>query len=652
MSLNPAQQNAVDYFDGPLLVIAGAGSGKTRVIAAKVERLLERHLLPEKIAAITFTNKAAREMRERLRAALPSDIVKALNVSTFHSLGLKLLMIERERVGLKRGFAIADPSDALALLKGVLPEHTSKETREHWLKRLSHFKNLGLSPHEVDNAEAQTIYAAYEERLARFNTVDFDDLILKPLKLLEADAEVRTAWQERLRYLLIDEYQDTNLTQYRWLKALAGARGAFTAVGDDDQAIYAFRGARSENLTTLKDDYPRLKVIALEQNYRSTRRILRSANALIAHNPHLFQKKLFSTLDDGEPITVLRCRDPEHEAEVVVTEILRRQFVAPKSLNDYAVLFRSNHQARPLELALRAQRLAYRVSGAMSFFERQEVKDTLAWLRVLVDPDDDQALLRIINRPAREVGERTLDALAEVAAQRGLSLHAAIDEAAFGKRIGGRSLKGLVALTDALSAARRALVEVSAIDALKALLQRIGYREWLKADRANPQREVNLNEALEWLAREERPRDPLALKDWVNQLALAATGGDDDELPRIRLMTLHAAKGLEFACVFLVGLEDGLMPSQNALDEGQEEEERRLFYVGMTRAKQTLYLSHAQTRRRFGQIEKRPQSRFIKELPQAELKVVGSAEDQVDARERSQQIAQSQLARIKAMLGG
>jgi len=651
MKLNAPQQAAVDYFEGPLLVIAGAGSGKTRVIAAKVESLLSRHLAPEKIAAITFTNKSAREMRERLRTALPAEQVKALNISTFHALGLKILQIEHARSKLRRGFAIADSNDSQALLKGVLPEHASKETVEHWRRHISRYKNAALGPEDLtDSPDAQVIYAAYEERLARFNSVDFDDLILKPLKLFLGSEDAQNEWRERLRYLLIDEYQDTNATQYALVKCLTGTRGAFTAVGDDDQSIYAFRGAKAENLIALKDDFPSLKVISLEQNYRSTTRILRAANAVISNNPHVFEKRLWSALGEGEPILLMRCRDPEHEAEVVVTEILRRQFVKKQSLKSFAILFRGNYQARPLELALRAQRLPYLLSGGMSFFERQEVKDVLAYLRLLVDPDDDQAFLRVVNRPAREVGTKTLDALADVAHARHLSLHAAIEEAAFAKRLPPRSLRGLSALSMELTARRARLKTTEVVALLKGLLDDLGYRAWLKSDPLGAIREENLDQALEWLQREERPREPSALKDWVNQLAILGNDDDDSERDQVRLMTLHASKGLEFEHVFLIGVEDGMLPSQMALDENQEDEERRLFYVGITRAKQSLTMTQALTRRRFGQVEKRKPSRFIQELPAGDLKVIGG-DDNLASRERNQEVGESQLARIKALLG-
>lgn len=650
--LNPPQQAAVEYLDGPLLVIAGAGSGKTRVIAAKVEHLLKRHLAPEKIAAITFTNKSAREMRERLRASLPPEQVKALNISTFHALGLRILTIEHARARLRRGFAIADTADSHNLLKGVLPEHASKETVDHWRQKLSRFKNAALTPADLtDDGDAQAVYAAYEERLARFNTVDFDDLILKPLLLFRTDTDAQTEWRERLRYLLIDEYQDTNATQYALVKCLTGLRGAFTAVGDDDQSIYAFRGAKAENLALLKEDFPALKVIALEQNYRSSSRILRAANAVIGHNPHVFQKRLWSALGEGEQLTLMRCRDPEHEAEVVVTEILRRQFAKKLSFKSFAVLFRGNWQARPIELALRAQRVPYLLSGGMSFFERQEVKDTLAYLRLLVDSSDDQAFLRVVNRPARDVGAKTLDALAEVAQARSLSLHDAIEDAAYGKKINARSLKGLLEFSACLARQRANVKNTEVIKLLGNLLDELGYRAWLKADAQGGLREENLDEALAWLSREERPRDPEALKDWVNQLAIMGNNDDDSERDQVRLMTLHASKGLEFEHVFLVGVEDGTLPSQMALDENAEEEERRLFYVGITRAKQSLTLTQALSRRRFGVVEKRKPSRFIRELPSADLKTIGG-NDEGASRERNQEVGDSQLARIRALLGG
>ena len=403
---NPQQRAAIEYCDGPLLVLAGAGSGKTRVITEKIAHLIARkHLSPNKIAAITFTNKAAREMRERAKRLIKSG-ADEVAISTFHSLGLKFLQIEHAKLDLKRGFSVIDADDSLTIIKDFVPAGTKPDVLQALRHLVSTAKNNGLSPDEADEAartarerEAAGIYRGYQTRLKAFNAVDFDDLIRLPLQLLDADADARAAWQERIRYLLVDEYQDTNSAQYRLLRQLAGERGAFTAVGDDDQSIYAWRGANPGNLDELARDYPTLKVIKLEQNYRCSKRILRGANALIKHNPHAHEKKLWSEHAEGGPIRVLACRDDDHEAERIAADIVHQQQVSKAPWSEFAILYRGNHQSRSFEKALRLARVPYAITGGTAFLDRAEVKDVLAYLRLLVNEDDDAAFLRVVNVP-------------------------------------------------------------------------------------------------------------------------------------------------------------------------------------------------------------------------------------------------------------
>ncbi|WP_343033117.1 UvrD-helicase domain-containing protein [Caldichromatium japonicum] len=433
--LNPQQQAAVRYLDGPLLVVAGAGSGKTRVIAEKIACLIEQAgIAPRHIRALTFTNKAAREMRERVGQRLRSAQSSGLAISTFHRLGLEILRRSPELAALYPGFSLLDAEDAETLLKevlheGSLPNGTSPEAIKH---QISLWKNDLIDPHQAEclaeddfGRRLAACYADYERRLRAYNAVDFDDLILLPTRLFQEHPELLAEWRERIRYLLIDEYQDTNSAQYQLLRQLAGERGAFTAVGDDDQSIYAWRGARPENLGRLKNDYPQLTVIMLEQNYRSTGRILGLANALIAHNPHLFVKRLWSAHGAGQPSRVIPCRDETDEAERVVSEILHLRFAERCKLGEIAILFRGNHQARPFEQTLRAHRLLYVLSGGTSFFARTEIKDILAYLRLLANPRDDAAFLRVVNVPRREIGPQTLARLAELSRAQGFGLLAA-----------------------------------------------------------------------------------------------------------------------------------------------------------------------------------------------------------------------------------
>src|SRR5690242_12808436 len=428
--LNPQQRAAVEYVDGPLLVLAGAGSGKTRVITEKIAHLIERGLVPAaKIAAITFTNKAAREMRERVAKRIKGDAAEGLSVCTFHALGLKFLQIEHARAGLRRGFSVLDADDSAGLVKELAGAAVKSDKLFQLRSLLSRLKSESLTPDEALDAaraprelEAAQLYAAYQRRLAAFNAVDFDDLIRLPVAVLERDEEARAAWRERIRYLLVDECQDTNAAQYAFLKLLAGERGAFTCVGDDDQSIYAWRGADPGNLDKLSQDYPKLRVVKLEQNYRCAQRVLRAANALIAQNPHAHPKKLWSANGDGERIRVLECRDAEHEAERVASQLMYLRDKHGLAWSDCAVLYRGNHQARPLEKALQLSRIPYRLTGALSFLDRAEVKDVLAYLRLIANPDDDAAFLRVVNVPRREIGATTLEKLGELAQSKHLSM--------------------------------------------------------------------------------------------------------------------------------------------------------------------------------------------------------------------------------------
>ncbi|MDX1572254.1 MAG: UvrD-helicase domain-containing protein, partial [Xanthomonadales bacterium] len=426
MRLNAQQQAAVRWVDGPLLVLAGAGSGKTSVITHKIAHLIGAlDYLPEKIAAITFTNKAAREMKGRVSAQLGSD-AEGLTVSTFHALGLRFLHAEAPRIGYRPGFSIFDTEDVTKLLKEILPDGLSREGVALAAWRISRWKAEGLLPDEIspgDDSEARAAeaYAEYAERMARFNAFDFDDLILRPARLLERDEEVREKWQQRFRHILVDEYQDTNAIQYRMLNSLLGPRLGLTAVGDDDQSIYGWRGAQPENLAQLARDHPELKVIKLEQNYRSVRNVLKAANALISHNPHDFEKRLWSDLGEGDPIRIVECAGDDDEIEKLVAAIQYRRFTAKNGWRDFAVLYRSNHQARRIEQAFRAHQMPYQLSGGASFFDRVEIKDLLAYVRLLANPRDDGAFLRVINTPRRELGATSVEIVAEQARARGVS---------------------------------------------------------------------------------------------------------------------------------------------------------------------------------------------------------------------------------------
>jgi ATP-dependent DNA helicase Rep len=623
MSLNPQQRAAVEYTGGPVLVLAGAGSGTTRVIAEKIAHLIARKgMAPDKIAAITFTNKAAREMRERVGKLVKGAVAEELTLATFHALGLKIAQVEHAKLGLKRGFSVFDADDSAAIVKDLASAGAKPDALFALRSLISNAKSSGLAPEQAAQAargarerEAADVYARYQKRLTAFNAVDFDDLIRLPLALLETDAEARAAWQERIRYLLVDEYQDTNLAQYRLLKALAGTRGAFTCVGDDDQSIYAWRGANPGNLDELARDWPTLKVIKLEQNYRCSGRILRAANALIAHNPHVYEKHLWSEHREGAPIRVLACRDDEHEAERIAADIAHQQQLSRAPWNEFAVLYRGNHQSRPIEKALRALRVPYQLTGGTAFFERAEVKDVLAYLRLLVNPDDDAAFLRVANVPRREIGATTLEKLGELAQSRHVSmLHAAHSDAAL-KQLAPRpaaALAGFAALIGELTATMR---ESSAADLVEAIVRRTGFEAHVRAETKDEslrsRRLENIAELADWFRA--MGRNGGRAGDLAAQLALLTNADRDESGNAVRLMTLHSAKGLEFRFVYLIGVEQGTLPHAASLEEGRLDEERRLFYVGITRARERLCLAYAERSRRYGEILANEPSRFLAE---------------------------------------
>ncbi|MGH8041732.1 MAG: UvrD-helicase domain-containing protein [Rudaea sp.] len=657
MNLNPQQRTAIEYCDGPLLVLAGAGSGKTRVIVEKIAHLVARqHVATPKIAAITFTNKAAREMRERVARRIKQG-ADDLSVCTFHALGLRFAQIEHAKLGLKRGFSVLDADDSAAIVKDLAPAATKPDQLFALRNLVSNAKGNGQTPEQAAaqarsarEREAADLYAKYQKRLAAFNAVDFDDLIRLPLSLLEADPDTRATWQERIRYLLVDEYQDTNAAQYRLLKHLAGTRGAFTCVGDDDQSIYAWRGANPGNIDELGRDYPALKVIKLEQNYRCSGRILRAANAVIAHNPHVYEKNLWSEHCDGAPIRVLACRDDENEAERIASDIAHQQQLCNAAWTEFAVLYRGNHQSRPLEKALRLLRVPYHLTGGTAFLERTEIRDVLAYLRLIVNPDDDAAFVRIANVPRREIGATTLEKLGELAQSRYASmLHAAHSDAVLSQLASrpASALAGFVALIGELAEMSR---QSSAAELVDAIVHRTDYAAHIRTDTkdesARTRRLENLQEFGDWFRA--MGKNGGRAGDLAAQLALLTNADRDDGGNAVRLMTLHSAKGLEFQFVYIVGAEDGTLPHAAGIDEGRLDEERRLFYVGITRAKERLCLSYAARSRRYGQIVANEPSRFLAEMPPGDLHRDGEDAEQ-DAQMR-RETAAAHIARLASLL--
>ncbi len=667
MQLNPAQQQAVTHTDGPLLVLAGAGSGKTRVITRKIAHLVQQQgLRADRIAAVTFTNKAAREMKQRVGKLLRGDAARGLRVCTFHRLGLDIVRSEAEQLGLRNPFTILDPADSVSILADIIQERGGQAALAATAQSLiSNWKNQLVTPDAAARAaESQgeaaiaQWYADYQRYQRTCNSVDLDDLVLLPATLFRENEEALERWRARIRYLLVDEYQDTNLAQYELVRLLVGWRGCLTVVGDDDQSIYAWRGARPDNLAKLGEDFPDLTVIKLEQNYRSTGRILKVANQLIAENPHLFEKRLWSELGFGPEVRILPCDDEEAEAERIAIEVQAARARQRYKLGDFAVLYRGNHQARAIELAFQRHRIPYRVSGGTSFLNRQEVRDVVAYIRLLANPDDDAAFLRIINTPRREIGPGTLEKLAAFAREQRCPLYTAAQHGALSGVMGSRAGQRLNQFTGWLDHLRELAATDDPVRAIREMLGDMHFEQHLRqggSAQAQDFRVSNVEalvENIQLMLRRESVAEQglegvvaaLSLQDLLDRQEDNA--GDD----RAHLLTLHAAKGLEFPSVFLVGMEEGLLPHRSCIEADDVTEERRLAYVGITRAQKSLTLSYARTRKVQGKrIDTRP-SRFLDELPDED--VLWVSEDMQPQGTLSERRAKGRdaLADLRAML--
>ncbi|MEJ7136733.1 MULTISPECIES: DNA helicase Rep [Vibrio] len=668
MKLNPRQDEAVKYVSGPCLVLAGAGSGKTRVITNKIAYLVQQcGYKARNIAAVTFTNKAAREMKERVAQTLGKGESRGLMVSTFHTLGLNIIRREFKALSLKAGFSLFDDQDQLALLKELTEKQLDgdKDLLRLLLSTISNWKNDMLTPPQAKamaKGEQQQLFAhcfeLYQKQMQSYNALDFDDLILLPVLLLRSNEEVRQRWQNRIRYLLVDEYQDTNTSQYELVKLLVGERGRLTVVGDDDQSIYSWRGAKPQNLVLLGEDFPSLKLIKLEQNYRSTSRILRAANILIANNPHVYQKALFSELAEGEKLKVILANNEDHEAERVTAEIIAHKFLNRTEYRDYAILYRGNHQSRLIEKSLTQNRVPYKLSGGTSFFARAEIKDIMAYLRVLVNPDDDNAFLRIVNTPKREIGPATLEKLGSYANMRGKSLFTASFELGLDQHLSGRGLDNLRRFTEWLVAIADNAERGNTVEAVRSLVRDIRYEDWLYETSASPKaaemRMKNVSDLYSWIVADLEGDNPdqqeKSLKEVVQRLTLRdmmERGEENDDSDAVQLMTLHASKGLEFPYVYLIGAEEGILPHQTSIDEENVEEERRLMYVGITRAQRELTFMVCKERRQFGELIKPSQSRFLDELPQEDIE--WEVKKKPVTQEERMAKGQAHIANLRAM---
>ncbi len=671
--LNNKQEEAMKYTQGPLLVLAGAGSGKTSVITRKIAYLVQHCRIPaHRITAMTFTNKAAREMKERVTKLLSREESKGLSVSTFHTFGLNLLRLELKNLPLKANFSILDADDCKRILMDLMHRDNlsgaeSKELIAKAMKKISDWKNDLIVPEQAhstcetpEDVQFAHLYQLYERNLRAYNAVDFDDLIVMPTRLLQENAEVRDKWQNRVRYLLVDEYQDTNTAQYILVKLLVGVMGQFTAVGDDDQSIYAWRGAKPENMALLKQDFPNLQIIKLEQNYRSTSRILKAANCVIQNNPHIFDKKLWSDKGHGEVIRIITCRNDDDEAERVVKDLLTHKLMNGKNWKDYAVLYRGNFQARVLETQLRQMQIPYKLSGGTSFFARAEIKDVMSYLRLIINPEDDSAFLRIINTPKRAIGPVTLEKLGLFSQENNLSLLGASADQRLSMVLPKKAETQLHEFADFISTFTRELLEDDEpVPKVRQMMNEAGYMDYVREQSATPAQEKskldnieNLFTSIQNLINRAEDVDEKNIESVIRKLVLLdllEQQQEEEDTDKVNLLTLHAAKGLEFPYVYIMGLEEELLPHKNSIAAETIEEERRLMYVGITRARQGLTLTLAEQRKNGGQMKQMTPSRFLDELPQDELEWLGRKKKiaaNVDPKEQAQQY----LANLKALL--
>ena len=698
MQLNAAQQEAVTYTQGPCLVLAGAGSGKTRVIITKIAYLLRNNLAqPAQILAVTFTNKAAAEMRERIALEVGPEISSQLTICTFHSLGRQILKEQAQLLRLGSHFSIFDETDTLKILKGIIASDysTLKSTQSadylstvashisRWKGELKNPSSILKDP-KSDHITAE-LYQKYSDYLRACNAVDFDDLIYLPTRLLLLNEKVRSYYQQRYRYIMVDEYQDTNHTQYYLLMCLVASNQRFMVVGDDDQSIYSWRGARPENIKQLTVDFPELKVIKLEQNYRSTSRILHCANSIIAHNQHLFSKTLYSGIEGGEPIRVVTCNDNEQSCEYIAAEILGHRFDHRSKWGDYAILYRSNSQSRDMEKALMSAHIPCKITGDTSFFARMEVKDIMAWCRVLTNPKDDAALLRIINVPHRGIGAQTIKIMTELGRKFNRCLYDCAISQEMHSALNKQQVDALCSFLGLLFDLRHKLAQHHDLEVCRTLIDKIGYRGYLRAENAS-------TNAFEW-----KLKNVQILMGWIEELltgqksnsfgksSAAGSAGaagaasdlnqplemrfgeaverlglremmdkkadEDEEQDAVQMMTLHAAKGLEFPVVFLLGMEEGILPHRTSIEEHNIEEERRLAYVGVTRAQKELTLVVARQRKQGNSIVQQEPSRFIGEMPKEELTFIDLAKPQKQSKESSQHGLERVIEDLAAFTG-
>lgn len=666
--LNPRQREAVLHTEGPLLILAGAGSGKTRVLTIRTAYLIHKGIPAGNVLAVTFTNKAAREMKERVSAILKSlngSSTKSPTVSTFHSLCLNILRREIERLGYRKDFTIYDTSDQISLLRNILTEvkFVDKSFKvEQIIERISRSKNSmpvkGSNSSKEEDLEmiSEALYPKYLEALKSLNALDFDDLLLLTLKLFNEHPEVLEKYQERFRYIMVDEYQDTNRVQYAFIRLLSGERKNLCVVGDDDQSIYAWRGANMGNILDFEKDFPGAAIVRLEQNYRSFGNILKAANEVIKNNKRRMEKALWTDRGDGPEVKLYKAPDSDAEAEWVANRIQQVKYEKKLSFEDFAIIYRANVFSRQFEEALRKLRIPYSVVGGMSYFEHREIKDLAAYLRIIANPRDELSLLRIANIPKRGLGPTALGGLSNFAQQQKITLLDAFvraGEAGLGRQA-AEAAQGLAALIEKYKSLFIHTTDMAAT--LRALNEEIGYRDHVhglyKTQDAVLQRLQNIDGFIESLEHYEKSDESPSLHGFLEILALTDLLQEKEERRSkgVTLISFHSAKGLEFPVVFIVGVEDDILPHKKSIYEVDGvEEERRLFYVGITRAMQELYITHAGSRMRYNKSERCTPSRFLEELPEHVIKRVDGGD--VGSELSEEEAAKAFFANMKAMLG-
>ena len=668
--LNSQQKEAIRYIDSPLLVLAGAGSGKTRVIIEKITYLIDVcGYAPSSILAVTFTNKSARAMKSRVTKHLENQSVRNLKISTFHTFGLNLFKKYHQLLGYKKNFSLLDEYDTSRMISEIAAQlfQINKQMTRVIKHQISLWKNNLCTPEmvilekgNIQQRQFFEIYCQYQKNLKAYNAIDLDDLIVLPVKLLSQWSEVHQYWQQKINYILVDEYQDTNASQYKLLQLLSGVRHQFTVVGDDDQSIYSWRGAKPQNLSALKQDYLSLKVIKLEQNYRSSGRILHAANTLINHNPHLFIKKLWSEDQYGDPIRIILNKDEDDESQRIASEILSHKLHHQTTFKDYVVLIRGNYQAFLLERYFQLYKIPYAITGTASFFSKTEIKDLLAYCRLMFNPEDNTSFLRVINTPRREIGLTTLTYLAEYAQKRDISLFCAISEIGLKNYLQKHTILKLKKFYNFIRTYQAQISGVNQSQISRILfnfLDDIQYKNWLKNNSRSPQqvekRFDNIIQLISWICNDNNGNlESFDFAKTINRMLLMNMidqTEDKKDSNKVQISTIHAAKGLEFNHVYLMGLEEGILPHQQSIDSHEIEEERRLIYVAITRAKYTLNLTLTKVRKKFGKTLTSKPSRFINELPKDDITWVGK--DQTTRKDR-QNIAKDNIAALKKIFTG